>query len=78
MPGVKSVAQISAGIVHMRLLELDATPEEEMQSHPDWRPKYTLRLKLPQYVDDEDMECSFDVSKCTLTLRVPVVEEEEQ
>ena len=78
LPGVQSVGQISAGIVNMRMLELDATPEKELQNHPDWRPKYALRLKLPHYVDDEDMECSFDVSQCMLKLRVPIVEEETE
>eukprot|EP00658_Telonema_sp_P-2_P009905 TRINITY_DN136_c0_g1_i14.p1 TRINITY_DN136_c0_g1~~TRINITY_DN136_c0_g1_i14.p1 ORF type:complete len:170 (+),score=34.53 TRINITY_DN136_c0_g1_i14:454-963(+) len=73
LPGVEESDQISAGIVNMKTLELDATPVTVLQSNPRWRTSYSLQLELPSYVDDEDMECVFDRNEAVLRIRVPVV-----
>jgi len=61
LPLVPSASNISAVIEHMRFLELEVTGV------------YFLRIELPQYVDDEDMECTFNKSLKRLSIRVPVI-----
>jgi len=61
LPLVQSVQDIDAQIVHMRFLELEV---------PDL---YELRVELPEYVDDEDMECTFDKQTKRVRIRLPVV-----
>merc|ERR1712023_609942 len=62
LPLVLAAAEIEACVEHMRFLEVHIPG------------KYTLRAELPEYVDDEDMECKFSTANRVLTVRVPVVE----
>jgi len=64
LPLVVSASAIEAYVEHMRFLVLEVPGV------------YSLRTKLPHYVDDEDMECNFNTSSQTLTIRMPVVESE--
>jgi len=61
LPLVESAKLIEASVRTMKFLELEVPGV------------YTLELELPEYVDDEDMECAFNTEKKTLTVKVPVV-----
>jgi len=61
LPLVSSAQEIDAFIEHMRFLHVQVAG------------LYTLKAELPEYVDDEDMECTFDTSTHTLKVCVPVV-----
>jgi len=62
LPLVASSAEIEACVEHMRFLEVQVPG------------RYSLRVELPEYVDDEDMECTFAVESHILKVRVPVVD----
>lgn len=61
LPLVASAGQIEAEIEHMRFLVVQVPG------------MYYLRTELPEYVDDEDMECTFDTATHSLMISVPVV-----
>jgi hypothetical protein len=61
LPLVSTAEQIDAYVEHMRFLHVQVPG------------LYTLKAELPEYVDDEDMECTYNTSSHTLKLRVPVV-----
>jgi len=65
LPLVASAGEIEAEIEHMRFLIVQVPG------------MYYLRTELPEYVDDEDMECTFDTSTHSLKVSVPVVSTNE-
>ena len=67
LPGVRGVEDVTAGLVNMKFLELETKP---LKHDPQC---YRMRLELPHFVDDEDMECTFDKRFSKLTIRAPLV-----
>ena len=66
LPLIESASMIDASIRTMKFLELEVPGV------------YSLDLELPEYVDDEDMECSFNTETKELTVKLPVVRLEQE
>jgi len=61
LPQLSDASQVDAHVEHMRYFELEVPG------------LYYLRTELPTFVDDEDMECTFNRKTRCLTIKAPVV-----
>merc|ERR1711934_39418 len=61
LPQLSDASQVDAHVEHMRFFELEVPG------------LYYLRTELPVFVDDEDMECTFNRKTRCLTIKAPVV-----